>query len=105
MTALEYAAAHNERYIADLIEFLRIPSISTLPEHRPDMERAATWLAGRLRGLGLDTVRIYPTGGHPVVYGEWRGAGPAAPTVLVYGHSDVQPVDPVELWKSPPFEP
>lgn len=105
MTALEYATAHHENDVADLIEFLRIPSISTLPEHRPDMQRAAEWLAERLRGLGLEQVAIYPTAGQPVVYGEWLQAGPEAPTVLVYGHYDVQPVDPPDLWKTPPFEP
>ncbi|HBY95735.1 MAG TPA: dipeptidase [Chloroflexi bacterium] len=105
MTALESAALNYQKDVTDLVEFLRIPSISTLPEHRPDMQRAAEWLAERLRRLGMDGVAIYPTAGHPVVYGEWSQAGPAAPTLLVYGHYDVQPVDPLDLWKSPPFEP
>lgn len=105
MSALESAASNHENDVAELIEFLRIPSISTLPEHRPDMQRAADWLAERLRRLGSDRVAVYPTAGHPVVYGEWSQAGPDAPTVLVYGHYDVQPVDPLALWKTPPFEP
>jgi acetylornithine deacetylase/succinyl-diaminopimelate desuccinylase-like protein len=105
MPALEYATRHYQDELARLVEFLRIPSISTLPEHRGDMQRAAEWLAEHMRRIGLEEVAIYPTGGHPVVYGEWRHAGPEAPTVLVYGHYDVQPVDPLDLWNHPPFEP
>ncbi len=84
--------------------FLRIPSISTLPEHAPDVRRAAEWLADALRTAGLEHVEVAETGGHPVVYADWLHAD-GAPTVLVYGHYDVQPVDPLELWTSPPFEP
>jgi acetylornithine deacetylase/succinyl-diaminopimelate desuccinylase-like protein len=84
--------------------FLRIPSISALPEHRDDCRQAAVWLAGELSASGLEHVEVAETGGHPVVYADWLHAA-NAPTVLVYGHYDVQPVDPLELWTSPPFEP
>jgi acetylornithine deacetylase/succinyl-diaminopimelate desuccinylase-like protein len=104
-TVLDHARAQRAAYLQTLNAFLRIPSISTLPEAAPDMERAATWLADFMRQIGLQQVEIAPTGGYPVVYGEWLGAGPTAPTLLVYGHYDVQPVDPLEKWESPPFEP
>lgn len=104
-SALDYARQQRGEALEDLKEFLRIPSISTLPEHKPDLVRAATWVADALRGLGLKAVEVLPTAGHPVVYGEWLQAKDSAPTVLVYGHYDVQPVDPLNLWKSPPFEP
>ena len=103
--ALDYAQQWRGEALEDLKEFLRIPSISTLPEHQLDLGRAASWVADELRGLGLQAVEVLPTAGHPVVYGEWLQANDSAPTVLVYGHYDVQPVDPLDLWKSPPFEP
>jgi acetylornithine deacetylase/succinyl-diaminopimelate desuccinylase-like protein len=84
--------------------FLRIPSISALSEHASDMRIAADWLADQLRDIGIENVEVAPTGGHPVVYGEWLHAE-GAPTVLVYGHYDVQPVDPLDLWVRPPFDP
>ena len=84
--------------------FLRIPSISALPQHADDCRRAAQWLAEALTGAGLEHAEVAETGGHPVVYADWLHA-PDAPTVIVYGHYDVQPVDPLELWTSPPFEP
>ena len=90
--------------LADYLAFLRIPSISTLPEHAGDVRRAADFLATRLAAWGLEHVEVAPTGGHPVVYADWLHA-PGAPTVIVYGHYDVQPVDPLELWERPPFEP
>ncbi len=99
-----YLAAHRDRFLAELLDFLRIPSISALPAHRPDVEAAARWVAGRLEAAGIEAVRILPTGAHPVVYGEWLHA-PGKPTLLVYGHFDTQPADPLELWDSPPFEP
>ncbi len=94
------------RYLEELLEFLRIPSISSLPEHDDDVRRAARWVAGRLEKAGADQVQVLPTGnnGHPVVYGQWLHAD-GAPTVLIYGHFDVQPVDPLSLWSAPPFEP
>ena len=89
---------------AELFEFLRIPSISARSEHKSDVARAADWLAEQLVVAGM-TAEVLPTEGHPIVLGEWRGAGANAPTYLVYGHYDVQPVEPLELWTSPPFEP
>jgi acetylornithine deacetylase/succinyl-diaminopimelate desuccinylase-like protein len=96
--------ATRDARLASYQEFLRIPSISALPEHAPDCRRAAEWLAARLTEAGLEHVEVCETGGHPVVYADFLHA-PDAPTVLVYGHYDVQPVDPLELWTSPPFEP
>ena len=104
MTPLEYLAAHHDRTLRELIEFARIPSVSTDPTHRDDIARAAAWVAAQLRQAGPIAVRDLSTGGHPVVYGEWLGA-PGAPTLLVYGHYDVQPPDPLERWQSEPFEP
>lgn len=90
--------------LSELKELLRIPSISSLPEHAEDVQRAAEWVAERLRTAGIEHVRIMPTGGHPVVYGDWLHAE-RKPTILIYGHFDVQPVDPLDLWTSLPFEP
>ncbi|HEM47286.1 MAG TPA: dipeptidase, partial [Alphaproteobacteria bacterium] len=103
--ALEYAHHHRQDIVHALVELLRIPSVSTLPAHAGDMHRAATWLASYLRDSGLDTVQLISTAGHPVVYSEWLGAGDGAPTLLAYGHYDVQPVDPIDEWQTPPFEP
>ncbi len=89
----------------ELSEWLRIPSVSTLPQHKADVERAAGWLAQKMEAAGLQNVEIIPTDGHPIVYGDWLHAEEHAPTLLVYGHYDVQPIDPEELWDSPPFEP
>ncbi|MCZ0940127.1 MAG: dipeptidase [Caldilineaceae bacterium] len=89
----------------ELSEWLRIPSVSTLSQHKPDVERAAGWLAQKMEAAGLQNVENIPTDGHPIVYGDWLHAGEDAPTLLVYGHYDVQPIDPEELWESPPFEP
>ncbi len=102
--ALDCARANRGPYLDQLFELLRIPSISTLPEHRPDIQLAAEWLAGDMKRMGLKNVQVRPTDGNPVVYGEWLEAG-GAPTVLIYGHYDVQPVDPLGLWLSSPFEP
>jgi acetylornithine deacetylase/succinyl-diaminopimelate desuccinylase-like protein len=104
-SALEYAQAHQAENLDRLFELLRIPSISTSPEHRDDIRRAADWLVTRMREIGLSRAETISTPGPPVVYGEWLEAGPDAPTVLVYGHYDVQPTDPDEEWISPPFEP
>lgn len=100
----DYLSGNRERFLNELREFLRFPSISALAEHRPDVERAAAWLAARLESAGLKSVRVLQTGAHPAVYAEWLEA-PGRPTLLVYGHFDVQPVDPPDLWESPPFEP
>jgi acetylornithine deacetylase/succinyl-diaminopimelate desuccinylase-like protein len=94
----------RERALEELKELLRIPSLSALPEHRPDVSRAAEWVADRLRRAGLEGVRVIATWGHPLVYGEWLHTSGRC-TVLIYGHFDVQPADPLHLWKSPPFEP
>jgi acetylornithine deacetylase/succinyl-diaminopimelate desuccinylase-like protein len=103
--ALSYAREHRDTQLASLLDLLRIPSISTKPEHARDLERAAAWLADHLHGIGMPRVEIMPTGGPPVVYAEWLEAGEAAPTLLAYAHYDVQPADPLELWKTGPFEP
>ena len=102
LAALAYARQHNNEYLNELKELVAIPSISTEPEHTADIQRAANWLAARLTGLGIQNVAVMPTGRYPVVYGEWLGA-PGKPVVLIYGHYDVQPVDPLELWHSDPF--
>jgi acetylornithine deacetylase/succinyl-diaminopimelate desuccinylase-like protein len=104
VTPLEYLAAHRDQILGELIEFARIPSVSTDPGHREDMTHAADWVAQTLRAAGPIDVRIAPTAGHPVVYGEWLGA-PSASTLLVYGHYDVQPPDPLDRWQSDPFVP
>ena len=104
MTPLEYLSAHHDSILQELIEFVRIPSVSTDPKHRDDIARAAAWVSTHLRQAGPIAVRSLPTGGHPVVFGEWLGARDA-PTLLVYGHYDVQPPDPLERWQSEPFEP
>jgi len=96
--------AHAARMRAELFDFLRIPSVSARAEHRADVERAAEWLAASLRAAGL-TAELHATAGHPIVLGEWRQAGAGSPTVLVYGHYDVQPAEPLAGWTSPPFEP
>jgi len=101
---LEFAKRNHERYLSELKEFLEIASVSTLSEHKPDIQRGAEWLSREMTRLGLQNVEIIPTAGHPVVYGEWLDA-PYKPTVLVYGHYDVQPVDPLNEWISQPFEP
>ncbi len=103
--ALAYARQNGPRFLEELKAFLRIPSVSTLSEHKKDMHEAAAWLADQLRSFGFDAVEVLPTNGHPVVTGEWRRAGADAPTVLFYGHYDVQPVDPIDLWQSDPFDP
>jgi acetylornithine deacetylase/succinyl-diaminopimelate desuccinylase-like protein len=94
----------RDRFLDELKDFLRIPSISTLPEHRPDIDRASQFVANSLRAAGLENVEIIATEKHPLVYADWLHA-PGKPTVLCYGHYDVQPADPLEEWKSPPFEP
>src|SRR5574340_92077 len=99
-----FVEQNRERLLNELNEFLRIPSISTLPENQPDIRRAAEFVAKSLRDVGMEHVEIIPTAKHPLVYGEWLHA-PGKPTVLCYGHYDVQPADPLEAWNTPPFEP
>jgi acetylornithine deacetylase/succinyl-diaminopimelate desuccinylase-like protein len=103
--ARDYASQHAGQFKRELLEMLRIPSVSTDPAHAADIQRMAHWLADHLRGLGLESARVMPTAGYPVVYGEWLGAGPDRPTVLVYGHYDVVPAALEDGWDAPPFEP
>jgi acetylornithine deacetylase/succinyl-diaminopimelate desuccinylase-like protein len=100
---IDFINVNRERYLDELKAFLAIPSISALPQHAGDVKRCADWCADEMRRIGLQNVKLVDTPGNPVVYGDWLGA-PDAPTLLFYGHYDVQPVDPLELWESPPFE-
>ena len=103
--SVETFVRENEtRLLEELKTFLRIPSVSTLPEHKPDVDRAAAFVADALKQAGIENIEIIPTANHPLVYGDWLHA-PGQPTVLLYGHYDVQPPDPLELWHTPPFEP
>ncbi len=104
MTLDAWLAEHRDAHLEELFELLRIPSVSTDAAHRGDVRAAAEWMRDAMSGAGLNAT-IYETKEHPIVYGEWLEAGPDAPTVLVYGHYDVQPPDPLELWRNPPFEP
>lgn len=99
-----YIAEHENQFLEDLKGWLRIPSISTIPEHAADVRHAAEYAVEQLKAAGLEHAEVVPTQGHPLVYAEWLKA-PGKPTLLLYGHYDVQPVDPVEQWKTPPFEP
>lgn len=101
---IKFIENNRETYVRELTEFLRIPSISALPEYKDSINSAAEFVAEKLKLAGLNRVEIFKTEGHPLVYAEWLGA-PGKPTVLIYGHYDVQPVDPLDLWDSPPFEP
>ena len=100
---IDFINMNREKYLDELKALLAIPSISALPEHAADVMRCAEWCGDEMRRIGLQNVRLIDTPGNPVVYGEWLGA-PAAPTILFYGHYDVQPVDPLDLWESPPFD-
>ncbi|DBA76494.1 TPA: hypothetical protein ACH3X2_008556 [Trebouxia sp. C0005] len=100
---LDYLDKHTSQYTKELIDLVNIPSISSLPEHHTDILSAAKWLQGRLKTAGLEEVKIYPTKSQPLVFGQWLHAK-GAPTVLIYGHYDVQPVDPLELWNNKPFD-
>ncbi len=103
-TASAFVESNKDRLLSELKDFLRIPSVSTLPEHKGDVQRAAEFVADALRTAGLENIEIIQTDLHPLVYADWLHA-PGKPTVLCYGHFDVQPPDPLELWNSPPFEP
>jgi len=107
--AVGYAKANGERFVEELKDLLRIPSVSTAPEHVGDVRKAAEFVADGLRSAGLENVRLIETksathDGHPLVYADWLHAA-GKPTVLLYGHYDVQPAEPLDEWKSPPFEP
>ena len=95
-----YLDEHEGQFLEELLDFLRIPSVSALPDHAADVARAGEWVAARLRAAGLEGVRVLPTGGHPVVYGEWLHAA-GKPTVLIYGHFDAQPADPLRAVDEP----
>jgi acetylornithine deacetylase/succinyl-diaminopimelate desuccinylase-like protein len=99
-----FVETHRERFLDELKTFLRIPSVSTLPDHVPDVRRAAEFVASALRAAGMENVKVIPTAGHPLVYGDWLHASGKS-TVLCYGHYDVQPPDPLDEWITPPFEP
>ncbi len=100
----DFVSAHQDRFLEELLQLLRIPSISTLPEHKGDVKQAAQFVADALERAGMENVEVIPTAKHPLVYADWLHA-PGKPAVLCYGHYDVQPPDPIDLWKTPPFEP
>jgi len=103
--AIEYVRQNKDRFRSELEALLRIPSVSTAPERKGEMEQAANWVAAELKKLGFDGVKLMPTGGHPLVYAEYMKAGAGAPTVLLYAHYDVQPAEPLDLWTTGAFEP
>lgn len=102
--ALSYARTHRRKFLAELKDFIRFPTVSADPRHGVHLKQCAAWLARHLKQIGMQRVKIVRTQGHPVVYADWRGAA-GRPTVLIYGHYDVQPADPLGEWLSPPFEP
>jgi acetylornithine deacetylase/succinyl-diaminopimelate desuccinylase-like protein len=103
-SAISYARENQQRFLSELKDLLRIPSISTLPEHKSDVQHAAEFIASELRRVGMENVEIIPTSGHPLIYADWLHAA-GKPTVLCYSHYDVQPPDPLSEWTTPPFEP
>src|SRR5205085_10679593 len=103
-SAVTYARDNQQRFLGELKDLLRITSVSTLPEHKDDVRRAAQFVADEMKRIGMEHVEVIPTAGHPLVYGDWLHAA-GKPTVLCYGHYDVQPPDPLEQWVTPPFEP
>lgn len=105
MTWEAYLDREQPRFVAELLDFVRIPSVSAKPENIPDVVRAGEWVAARLTAAGAERAEVLPTAGHPVVCAEWLHAGPDKPTILIYGHFDVQPAEPFDLWTSPPFDP
>src|SRR6266700_2858361 len=102
--AVTYARENHQRFLSELKDLLRIPSVSTLPQHKPDVLRAAEFVAAEMKRIGLEHVETIATQGHPLVYGDWLHAA-GKPTVLCYSHYDVQPAEPLDEWVSPPFEP
>lgn len=105
MTWEAYLDREQPRFVAELLDFVRIPSVSAKPENIPDVVRAGEWVAARLTAAGAERAEVLPTAGHPVVCAEWLHAGADKPTVLIYGHFDVQPAEPYDLWQTPPFDP
>jgi acetylornithine deacetylase/succinyl-diaminopimelate desuccinylase-like protein len=102
LPVIDFIHTNRDRYVEELKDYLAIPSVSALPQHTADVRRCADWTAAEMQRVGLGNVKLIETPGNPVVYGDWLGA-PGRPTILFYGHYDVQPVDPVNLWESPPF--
>jgi len=102
--AVDYIQSHRDKILTDYSELLRFPSISADPAYKDDVQHCAEWVVQQLANIGFENCRAIETKGHPVVYGEWLKAGDDKPTVLVYSHYDVQPVDPLHLWDSEPFE-
>jgi acetylornithine deacetylase/succinyl-diaminopimelate desuccinylase-like protein len=102
--AIAYARSHQSQFLGDLMDFVRFPSVSVQPKHADDVKQCATWLENHLKKVGLQKVKAVPTRRHPVVYAEWLCA-PGLPTVLIYGHYDVQPPEPIAEWTTPPFQP
>ena len=105
MTPESWLDKEQPRYVQELLDLIRIPSVSAKPENIPDVLRAAEWVAARVTAAGMENARVMPTAGHPVVYADWLHAGADKPTVMIYGHFDVQPAEPFDLWTSAPFEP
>src|ERR1700693_5921498 len=103
-SAVDFARNHQQRFLSELKDLLRIPSVSTLEEHKPDVQKAAEFVANDLRRIGMENLEVIPTQGHPLIYADWLHA-PGKPTVLCYAHYDVQPPDPLDEWKTPPFDP
>src|ERR671931_189855 len=103
-SAVNFARENQQRFLSELKDLLRIPSVSTLEEHKSDVQKAADFVASELRRIGMENVEIIPTKGHPLLYADWLHAS-GAPTVLMYAHFDVQPPDPLDEWVTPPFEP
>lgn len=101
---LTFIDFNRNRYIDELKKFLSFKSISTDPDYKKDVEACSLYIKDHLENIGMNNVKVIPTGGHPLVYADWLGAGKSKPTILIYGHYDVQPVDPIELWTSPPFD-
>lgn len=104
-TPIDYLRENQQRFTEQLFDLLRIPSVSADPDHKADVVKAAEYVAGQLTSIGVENVQIEPTSGHPIVVGEYLKAGADKPTVLIYGHYDVQPPDPLDEWETPPFEP
>src|SRR4051794_1253681 len=102
--AVDFARSNQQRFLNELKDLLRIPSVSTLEEHKPDIKKAADYVANELRRIGMENVEVIATKGHPLIYADWLHAA-GKPTVLCYAHYDVQPAEPLDEWKSPPFEP
>src|ERR1700723_2323561 len=102
--AVDFARNNQQRFLNELKDLLRIPSVSTLNEHKFDVQKAADFVANNLRSIGMENVEVIPTKGHPLLYADWLHA-PGKPTVLCYAHYDVQPAEPLDKWQTPPFEP